>query len=184
MNIVAKLTTSVFLIVFSFAIVSESYAKASLVSLYVSKKIYKIVNPDGSITYSDKPFPGAEELIITTPSNNIPSQAPSNAPIVNTAPQEAISYAVNIKQPENEATIRNNSGRLTIVASIAPAVSGLYQLEINSQIFESPTGIFQLNDMDRGAYQYTVKFTDNSGKIIASSISRNVYLHKASALIN
>jgi len=38
--------------------------------------------------------------------------------------------------------------------------------------------------MERGAYEYSVKFINNSGKLIASSEARRVYLHQASALIN
>jgi hypothetical protein len=98
--------------------------------------------------------------------------------------KQNIAYAITILSPQPEATIRNNLGEISIGASIEPRVGGFFQLHINDQVHESATGMFKLNNMERGSYKYSVKFINNSGKVIASSASRNVFLHQASALIN
>lgn len=153
-------------------------------TLQSAGKIYKTVHQDGSITYSDQPSDGATEVKLNVPTSTFQSMAPPVSPVVQMKPKAQVSYIISILTPEPEATLRNNVGELSIGAAIEPKVGGFYQLHINDQVHESATGLFRLVDMERGAYQYSVKFIDNSGKVIASSESRNVYLHQASALIN
>lgn len=150
----------------------------------VNAQIYKTVNSDGSVTYSDKPSNNGEEVIINTPTSTFESTTPAllKPPQVFTQPK--VQYRVDILSPQQDATIRNNVGELSIGAAIEPRIGGFFQLLINGQVHESATGMFRLTNMERGAYTYSIKFINNSGKVIASSESRNVFLHQASALIN
>ena len=146
--------------------------------------VYKTVHKDGTITYSDQASPNAIEVVLDVPTSTIQSkmQLPNAEPLVST--KQKVMYEVNILSPQPEATIRNNVGEILIGATIAPKVGGFFQLHINEQVHESATGMFKLDNMQRGAYEYSIKFIDNSGKVIASSELRKLYLHKASALIN
>lgn len=153
-------------------------------ALFLSKKIYKVVNEDGTITFSDRPLPGAEEIVITVPTSNMESSVPNPSSPIATNKKDKTEYQIDIMSPEKDATIRSNTGEVNIVASITPSHPGLYQLSLNGQTVESPTGKFYIKELPRGAYTYNVNFLDNSGKIIASSETRNLYLHQASALIN
>lgn len=170
------------LLTISFA--CSSFASPTIAGLFISKKIYKIVNEDGSITFSDTPVSGAEVLVISVPTSNISSNMSPKTIQIPPNQTEQVNYKLNVITPENDATIRNNLGTFTIATSIEPVATGLFQLNINGQIIESPSGTFQLQKMNRGAYQYTVKFIDTSGKIIASTQTRNLYLHQASVLNN
>ena len=159
----------------SFAIVSNSFAETS--------KIYRITHKDGSVSYSDQPSPGAVEVVLKLHTNTMQSAPPS----VSTQPrvtQKKREYQLNIISPQADASIRSNLGEINIAASIRPTLAGIYQLSINEQTIDSATGVFNLKNMNRGTYQYQVKFIDNSGKVIASSELRSLHLHKASALIN
>jgi hypothetical protein len=148
-----------------------------------SGTVYKTVHKDGTVTYSDQPSPGAVAVEFDVPTSTIQSNVrPSpTQPQINSTPK--VNYKVLILSPEPDATIRNNVGELSIGASLEPKVGGFFQLHINDEIHESATGMFRLSSMNRGTYQYSVKFIDNTGKLIASSDTRNVYLHQASALI-
>lgn len=145
--------------------------------------IYKKVNKDGTITFSDQPLPGAIEIVIQQQASIIPSASVQNSalptPTVKVKEKE---YSLIVVSPENEATIRNNAGEFSIRAKLQPDLGGLYLLEINGTQYESPTGVFTLENMDRGEYQYKVSFADNSGKVIALSESRRLFLHRASVL--
>jgi hypothetical protein len=148
--------------------------------------IYKTVHKDGTITYSDQASPGAIEVTLNVNTNTMQSiAATQNTPQTQSQIQvKQKSYKLNILSPEIDATVRNNAGNLSIAANLEPSLAGFYQLHINSQIIDSGTGVFKLENMDRGSYQYQVKFIGNSGKVIASSELRSLHLHRASILIN
>jgi hypothetical protein len=149
-----------------------------------SGKIYKTVHADGTVTYSDQASSNATEVQLDVPTSTFQSTVIPSSPAPQINQKETVNYIVTILSPQKEATIRSNSGELSIAASLEPKAGGFFQLHINDNVHESATGMFRLENMNRGAYQYSVKFIDNSGKVIASSESRNVYLHQASALIN
>jgi len=158
---------------------------ASLCAFYSfaqNTTIYKTVHKDGTVTYSDQPSPGAVEVSLDVNTNTMQS----NAPKILIQPQvtQKSEYQLDIVSPENDATVRNNMGNIDIAASLQPTHAGLFQLTINGQTLQSPTGVFKLENMDRGSYQYQVEFIGNSGKVIASSETRSLHLHRASALIN
>lgn len=146
--------------------------------------IYKTINKDGSITYSDQPSPGAIELSLDVNTSTMQSVQSTTLPKQMSTSKPQIAYTVNILSPAQDATIRNNMGNINIAASVEPKLGGFFQLSINEQIHESANGLFSLSQMDRGSYQYSVKFIDNSGKVIALSKARTLHLHKASSLIN
>lgn len=145
--------------------------------------IYKTTHKDGTVTYSDQPSPGAVQVSLDVNTNTMQSNAPKMV-ILPQVTQKKREYQLNIVSPENDATVRNNMGNIDIAASLQPSHAGLFQLTINGQKLQSPTGVFKLENMDRGSYQYQVEFIGNSGKVIASSETRSLHLHRASALIN
>ncbi len=149
-----------------------------------AQTIYKTVHADGTVTYSDLPTPGAIEVNIKTPTNTMKSNPNTNilTPQINATPK--VQYNLSVLSPADNATIRDNSGKVNIAAGIDPIANGVFQLNINGKTHESPNGVFSLTDMNRGAYEYSISFIDTSGKVIASTPSRNLYLHQASALIN
>jgi hypothetical protein len=150
--------------------------------------VYKTVNLDGSITFSDVPSEGAEKLDVST-SNSVvmPALVSPQAKTNRTAKslkQTQMQYQLNVISPSPEQTIRSNIGKMKVVASITPNVPGNYQLLLNGVLHKSQTsGTFQLKDMQRGEYTAQVRFVGNSGKVLALTDMQTFYLHKASALI-
>jgi hypothetical protein len=145
-------------------------------------KIYKIVNEDGTISFSDSPAPGAEEITLSPTTNTMQSMlsASPSAPVQN---KQAPKYQLSILSPAPDATVRNNTGKVNIAAQIEPQVRGTYELDFGGEIYTSITGAFNLENINRGSHSYQIKFTDNSGKVIASSESRTLHMHQASVLI-
>jgi phosphoribosylformylglycinamidine (FGAM) synthase PurS component len=150
----------------------------------MNQQVYKTIHSDGTVTISDKASSDAEAIVLSAPTSTFESNVPALKPLLQTTQKLSVNYKLSILSPQNDATIRSNIGELSIGASIDPRIGGFYQLHINGKAHESAAGMFTLRDMERGAYEYSVKFINNSGKLIASSEAKRVYLHQASALIN
>ena len=149
---------------------------------YAQTKIYKIVHKDGTISFSDTPAPGAEEIVLEKNTNRMQSMLPNNIPTP-TPKKQAPEYNLSILSPGPDATVRNNNGLVNIASEITPQVRGIYQLDFGGERYTSSTGVFSLEGINRGSYTYSISFTDNSGKVIASSETRTLHLHQASVLI-
>ncbi|MFC3123336.1 DUF4124 domain-containing protein [Agaribacter flavus] len=157
-----------------------SFMCLCLFASLANAKIYKIVNADGSITYSDKPIPGAIEVKLKSNATTIPAQ--TIHPIQEKPSIKKKSYRLSVSKPSDGATIRNNLGKVSITASLEPQISGMYNLLMGDKTYRSPTGQFQLDNVDRGEHSYQITFTDNTGKVIASTSPRVLYLHRTSII--
>ncbi|GLR72517.1 DUF4124 domain-containing protein [Agaribacter marinus] len=149
----------------------------------VYAKVYKTVHEDGTVTYSDTPSAGAIEVEIKSTITTIPASPlkPPKTSLQNTIKKK--SYQLSVLQPNDEQTIRSNSGDITIAAALEPKLAGLFTLSLSGTDYQSPTGMFALKNVDRGEHTYQIHFTDNTGKVIASTPPRKLYLHRTS-LIN
>ncbi len=152
----------------------------------LAQQVYKVVSEDGSVTYTDKPVPGAEpvqlgplnQVAMPTPQTNA-RQAPPQPP-AKPKPQ------LEILSPADEATIRNNAGDMQIAAKLTNAESkGRFRLYMDGALITSQsTPLFQLQGINRGAHTFYIEYADNKGKTLASTPPRTFYLHQASRLIN
>ncbi|WP_158525377.1 DUF4124 domain-containing protein [Glaciecola sp. KUL10] len=148
-----------------------------------AQEIYKKINADGSVTFSDKPFDGAQQVDLSNGASTIiPAQAsPINTP--KHAPTVTQKIPVlTIESPKHQATIRSNTGKVHIVANMEPKISGRFLLRLRDRTLESTSGTFSLDGLDRGTYPYQINFVDNKGKVIASSPTQRFYLHKNSII--
>lgn len=147
-----------------------------------STKIYVWRNADGVLVYSDSPKPGAEEVKVNNP--NI-SNSSIDTSILDLTPKAIENnYQVEITQPENSATIRDNTGSVYVSGRIKPIFKrGLsIALILDGKPYLKPQNhsIFVLRDIDRGEHQIKMDLLDEKGKIIASSTPITFYMHRAS----
>jgi hypothetical protein len=154
-------------------------------------ELYKVINEDGSITYTDVPKPGAKPLNLT-PKNTavMPSLAGKNKTAQISGQQKKQekrlpNFSMRIISPAAKQTIRNNLGQVSVHGEITPSSAGQFQLYLDNVLIETKTTpSFELENVDRGEHSIQIKFLHNSGKILASTPEQVFYLHKASALIN
>jgi hypothetical protein len=154
-----------------------------------AEKIYKIIDGQGNVSYSDQFVEGAQAVnlqnINTMPSLKLPDK-PSNKLSEPTQYQQP-KVELTILQPAEKQSIRSNNGHLTVVASYQSIPTGIYQLFINdkhvaSQSSDQNTITFEQYNLDRGELVIRVTLIDQAGKVLASSPSRTLYLHRASRL--
>ena len=153
--------------------------------------VYKTVKADGSEVYSDINSNGSEPvnlssmntIIVPALHKNSNQTTSQHRRIKKISPE--VQYLVSIQSPAAEQTLRDNSGAVTINASVLPKKAGKFQLIFDGQVLKTQSkNQFQLETVNRGAHTIKVNFLDNSGKILASSKQQTFYLQKASALIN
>lgn len=155
-----------------------------------AQEIYKVVNQDGSVTYTDKPVVNAEPVELG-PDNRMstPTPQPQPQPVqtaTTTSKASKPKPVIEVVQPKPEATVRNNAGNMTIAANVSNAdKQGKFKLYINdSLVKEQSNAVFQLQGINRGAHTFYITHTDNTGKTLASTSPQTFYLHQASRLIN
>jgi len=148
-------------------------------------KIYVWRNEKGVLVFSDTPRPGAEEVKTKT-GNVIQSSTNVETKVLDINPQVSKeTFEVVINTPQNNATIRDNTGSIYIAGSIKPKfkLGFRVQLYIDGEPYLKPQkrAMFSLRNMDRGEHKIKMDLFDDKGKVIASSKPVTFYMHRAVA---
>jgi|AMFO01.1.fsa_nt_gi hypothetical protein len=162
------------------------FALASASAAPAVAEVYKRTNPDGSVEFTDVPSKQEEEPVPLNPTNTF--EAPS-APLQQSTPKPKASQekysAISITSPANEATIRDNTGAITVNVSLTPALQSGHKLVLlvdGSQKGESTSGSFELTNLDRGSHSLAAQVLDDAGKTVISSTAVTIFLHRQSVI--
>ena len=147
-----------------------------------SAKVYVWRNEQGVLVFSDSPKPGAEEVDVKEP-NTVKSSIDTS--ILDIKPKVIDNnYQVEIFQPENNATVRDNTGSAYVSGRIKPVFKrGLrIQLYLDDEPYQKPQthSRFVLRDIDRGEHKIKMALLDDKGKVIATSSPVTFYMHRVS----
>lgn len=147
-----------------------------------SAKVYVWRNEQGVLVFSDSPKPGAEEVDIKEP-NTVKSSIDTS--VLDIKPKAIDNnYQVEIIQPENNATVRDNTGSAYVSGRIKPIFKrGLkIQLYLDNKPYKTPQTHtrFVLRDIDRGEHQIKMALLNDKGKVIATSSPVTFYMHRMS----
>lgn len=159
------------------------YLTFMLASAFAQANVYKWVDKDGKVHYSDEPQANAQlvELNEKTFNNIAPPAQPR--PITATQAIEEVRYQVNIVSPSEEETLRNNNGDFDVTVELTPEINGQYllALKIDGELVGAPqaSNTFKLTNVDRGEHILVVDAMTQNGKVFASSSPRKVFLHQA-----
>lgn len=171
----------------------NAFQLIALLSLIVTapllaNTIYKTVQADGTVVYSDVPSRDSVPVNMVLSNNVI---IPKLADPMTTGQdnseikQPTTQYQITVLSPRPQETIRNNNGEVNINFEITPDYVGKSYLLVDDQVVNTKGKTqIKLNNVERGEHFIEVQLRDNSGKIFASSGKQSFYLHKASALIN
>lgn len=147
-----------------------------------STKIYVWRNEEGVLVFSDSPTPGAEEVEVKE-SNTVKSSVDTS--VLDITPKVIEEkYEVNITQPANNATVRDNTGSVYVAGRIQPVFKrGLkIQLYLDNKPYLKPQthSMFVLRNIDRGEHQIKMALLSDKGKVIATSTPVTFYMHRVS----
>lgn len=151
-----------------------------------SAGVYKHVNPDGSIEFTDVPQKIGEDPVEVPPASSYtppPTPKPA-APTTPTVKQTAVSYeSVSITSPAHDSTVRDNEGNISISIGCKPGLQkghGFLLMMDDKQVGKGAQNTFQLKNIDRGSHTFIVQVIDENDKMIIQSTSVTVHLHRAS----
>jgi len=152
-------------------------------------EVYRWEQSDGTVTYSDSPGPNSKVIEVKDlPIVNIPAPAFSatHNPHATKHKSNDLAYrTLTITTPAHDSTIRDNTGAISITASLSPALQEGHHLQllldgtIKSQPSDSSS--FQLQDVERGSHQLTLQIIAN-GTVFQSSAPITVHMLRHSAL--
>lgn len=148
-----------------------------------NKKVFVTRDANGVLVFSDSPQPGAEELTLSSRPNIMAATDPTLP--ARKAPA-AEPFNVEIVQPEEQGTVRDNTGSVYVSGKISPMFErGLQvRLLLNGKPHAEPQNntIFILRNVERGEHTLQMELFDQSGKLIAASPLTTFYLHRASVI--
>jgi hypothetical protein len=145
-------------------------------SSFASAEIYKTVDKNGRITYTDVPPANTEAKPLELKTINslptptaMPHTSPINATTNNKAPPE---YRIQILAPENGTTLLANerSVVVSIVTNQNLSNGDLFAYKLDGSILTTiPDTTYTITEPPRGEHILTVEVVDTEGKPVAQS---------------
>jgi hypothetical protein len=148
-----------------------------------SKKVFVIRDANGVLIFSDSPKVGAEEVKFHS-KPNIMTATDTSFPDTKKPVKEQ--YEVSIIQPEDQGTVRDNTGSVYVSGRIMPMFKRGLRVRLlvdgQSQAEPQSNAVFILRDIERGEHTLQLELFDQNGKLIATSPTTTFYLHRASRI--
>lgn len=170
-------------------IIKTSLLLSALIALNspAQADIYKSVNDEGVIEYSDQPRDGAEKIKVKNPQSiTLPKGSDVFAP-QNTdtdSNSEATYQSVTITQPANDSAFNSGNGLVSVSSETTPALQAGHSLQLvmdGTPYNSNQSGSFGLSNVDRGTHQLQVNVIDGTGNTIISSDITTFTLHRPQA---
>ncbi|MEE8514744.1 MAG: DUF4124 domain-containing protein [Gammaproteobacteria bacterium] len=150
-----------------------------ILSFSVSAVVYRWVDENGHVVYSDRPQPGAQVLeekdVQTVDAPPVELIRPKSDAKTSAKNGFAGYKRVAVMSPQNDEPVRENAGNVTVSVTLEPGLQTKlgHKLALfvdGAQISEPGTATqFQLNNMNRGAHTLEAKVIGADGSVIKSS---------------
>lgn len=153
--------------------------------LTASAAVYKWVDADGTVHYSDTPRDGAEEVHVAPPQTYQPGALPAFTPRPE-PPTPVPAYSrFELTAPADDGTIRDNTGAITVSFAIEPELKTELGHRLVVLLDGQPQAPVQaasvtLDNVDRGTHSLQGRIVDANGKVVISTPSIQVHLHRQS----
>lgn len=157
---------------------------------WAAAAIYKTVDENGNVIYTDTPKDKSAEAIELQPVNTQPAVKPRTPPkpTANDSgdKEKATSYRVRITSPANDSTIPTGQESVAVQVSLSPKLAAKHRLQL--LVNGAPLGKggrstrFQLSALQRGTLNLQARVVDADNKVLASSDSINMHIKRHSIL--
>ena len=140
----------------------------------VAETVYKSVDEDGNIIFTDKPSQNAEEIKLQklqTIKNPNPAK---HTPKPKQPKQEALYKTFLVSNPAEGAGIRSNNGSVSISLSLQPPLRPSHSIIITvdgKEVSNGSSNRVSVQNLNRGAHSISASVVDGSGKQIISTSS-------------
>ncbi len=161
----------------------------------VSADLYRYVDENGNVVYTDRPVPGAEPVspgvisVIPAPQMEIEVEL-GGSPEPNTrTPQQEKTLEVRILSPRADEGVRANDGRVSVEVAVVPRPAQGVRLRYRALLDGQPAGPLSdaprwtLADVPRGTHTLEVIVLDENGRELARSAPVTFHVLRVSRLI-
>lgn len=162
------------------------------IPLLSSGAIYKHINPDGTIIYSDRPIAGAEPVKLpagsgytapTSPTLTTPTSVNDTESTLLTPATTAYTN-FNIASPKGDEVTFQNTRQIPVLIDIEPELKegDKIQLYVDNQPYGEPKDSlsFTLEDLERGEHVLEARLLGQNSQLLKTSRSITLYIHYAS----
>lgn len=150
-------------------------------------ELYKWVDKDGTVHFSDQPTAGAEKIKVkdvdTIPALKSPPAGPESPPAAVTH------YEITFTSPKAEETIRDNAGNVNVSVNLTPPLNDKSGDTLQFSVDGQPQGDsgmatqLTLTNLDRGTHTVQATVLDGANRPLTSA-RVTFYLQRFSALNN
>ena len=163
-------------------------ALGMLISASAHAELYKKVDEQGNITYSDVPSGAAKPVQppgLSTYGAPAQHKQPSKKPPDSTKPTATNYTALAIASPVNDEALRDNSGAVAVKIGLAPPLDTqaghkLVVVLDKKPVAEAQATEVSLKDVERGTHTLKVQVTDAKGLLLKESPEVTFQLHRGS----
>ena len=152
----------------------------------VQAEIYRWVDSDGKVHYSDQPVKGASKVKLpgvstykSKPYKKLTPSKPKPRPADQT-------YQLRIVKPQDKETINSNEGDIEVEVEVSPALNvrkgDRLIISIDGKTHIATTRKYKLTGIDRGTHVIAAQVFSSTGRVLSSITRVTVYLRKYSRL--
>ncbi len=153
-------------------------------------EVYKHVDKNGNVTFSDEPQSGSEEVkvrpvtTITLPKMRdleIKQQQAGQSGQDNPDPYDRVVFAA----PEDNSAFWSGGGDVEFQVSSSPDLRRGHRFEVDldgQPVGQNPGGTFTVRNMDRGTHTASVFVVDGQGQRVQSGDSITFTVHRPSVI--
>lgn len=161
---------------------------------FAAAQAYKWVDENGVVHYSDRPQPGAEEVVLPrspTPALPLPEERPATAaqaaPAGESAPaaEPAPSYqSLSVVSPAPEVTLWNIGGVLDVDLALQPGLQPGHQMRIyfDGAVVSVPGTSFQIDEVYRGEHNIQAEVVNEYGELQIRSENTRFYVQQTTII--
>jgi hypothetical protein len=161
-----------------------------LVSLTTSAQIYKSVDENGVVTFSDVPPAASSDKKTTVVKPNVTNSMPGLSPTVTSLEavtiDESAASTVTIASPLNNATIPMGAGIFDVTAELGAPLADdeLLALYLDDEMVDGPqtSAVWTLSYIIRGPHTLQVRRLTRTGETISQSERITVFVLRPSVL--
>ncbi|MGH8495489.1 MAG: DUF4124 domain-containing protein [Gammaproteobacteria bacterium] len=155
----------------------------------LSATLYKWVDENGTIHFSDQPHPGAEAIEVEGAQtfDAPPVPAPRAAVENEAAGSEAAYESLVIVSPRQGQTLWNTGGTVSVAISIVPRLRPGHEVQVfydGNAVEREPQAslTFNLPEVFRGTHTLRATVVDNAGTVLGESETVTFYVHQTSII--
>lgn len=148
--------------------------------------IFKIIEKDGTVVYTDKPDPDANAKAIKLETTKFvsPSSILRQPKTSNTPPEQDYSSLVIISPEEKENL--HNPDEIIVTIRVTPDLATGHKIQLlknGKKTKTNTSGTFTLTKIHRGENKLKAQIIDRNNNVLYSSKSRTIYVYRHSILL-